>query len=264
MSQPDRHDGKQDLTAWIGEVDAFIFDMDGVVTDTARVHARCWKHVFDQYLRDLSTRTGEPFLEFTNDDYLCYVDGKPRYDGAACFILSRGGDLRRGTPSDPPGYDSICAIANLKDREFERIVTGEGVTTFPSTLAFVHSLRSRGFRTALISSSRHAKLMLTAAGITDLFDVVVDGVESEVLELPGKPDPAIFLTAARLLGVAPSRSAVVEDAMAGVEAGHRGGFGLVVGVDRVSHAEALRDCGADLVVKDLFELTLPAPSKERR
>lgn len=249
----------------IDELDAFIFDMDGVVTDTARVHAQCWKEVFDQYLRERSKRSREPFAPFTEDDYLRFVDGKPRYDGAASFLLSRGDDLRRGEPSDLPGYDSVSGIANLKDREFERLVTSHGVAPFPTTVSFIRSLRSRGLKTALISSSRHAKVILTAADIIGLFDVVVDGIEAEALALPGKPDPAIFLTAARLLEAAPSRSAVVEDALAGVEAGHRGHFGLVVGVDRVSHAGELREHGADLVVGDLAELELlPAPPEGRQ
>ena len=249
----------------VDELDAVIFDMDGVVTDTATVHARCWKEVFDRYLQDRSKRSGEAFSEFTNDDYLRYVDGKPRYDGAASFLMSRGLDLARGEASDPPGYDSVCSIANLKDHEFERLVSSEGVAPFPTTVSFIHSLRSRQLRTALISSSRHAKVILGTAGILDLFDVVVDGIDAEALALPGKPDPAIFLTAARLLGVAPSRSAVVEDALAGVEAGRRGGFGLVVGVDHVSHADELREHGADVVVPDLAELELPpTPSAERQ
>jgi alpha,alpha-trehalase len=265
MSQPGRRHPRAKSVLRIDQLDAVIFDMDGVVTDTAQVHAQCWKRVFDHYLRARSNHTGEAFVPFTNDDYLLYVDGKPRYDGAASFLSSRGTDLRRGQPSDPPGYDTICAIANLKDREFEGIVNSEGVTPFPSTITFIHALRSHRLHTALISSSRHAKMILAGAGIMDLFDVVVDGIDAEGLALLGKPDPAIFLTAARQLAVTPSRAAIVEDALAGVEAGRRGRFRVVVGIDRVSQAEALRQHGADIVVKDLAELeVVSTATKEQR
>lgn len=237
--------------------DAVIFDMDGVVTDTAGVHARCWKQAFDDFLRSRSQRTGEELRLFEDEDYLYYVDGKPRYDGVESFLSSRQITLEPGTPSDPPGYNTVCAIGNLKDREFERVVTEEGVTLFESTVSFIRTLRSRGIRTALISSSRHARTMLATGGITDIFDAIVDGVDAEALELPGKPDPAIFLTAARKLDVVPSRAAVVEDALAGVEAGHHGAFGFVIGIDRASHAEALQTHGADVVVEDLSDLELP-------
>ncbi len=240
---------------------AVIFDMDGVVTDTARIHARCWKEVFDGYLRARSERTGETFVPFTEDDYLRFVDGKPRYDGAASFLSSRRDELRRGRPSDQPGYGTVCAIANLKDQEFERIVKSEGVAPFPSTIAFIRTLRSHGLRTALISSSRHAKVILAGAGIMDLFDAVVDGIDAEAREIPGKPDPAIFLTAARQLAVEPACAAIVEDALAGVEAGRRGGFGSVVGIDRVSHGDELRQHGADIVVTDLSELGMTSTNR---
>ena len=245
-------------------LDAVVFDMDGVITDTATVHDRCWRSVFDDFLRARSACTGEALRLFDEEDYLRYVDGKPRYDGVASFLSSRGIALDRGLPSDAPGYDTVCAIGNLKDKEFERIVTKDGVTVFESTVSLIRSLRSHGISTALISSSRHAKAILAATGITDLFDAIVDGVDAEALELPGKPDPAIFLAAARQLEVSPSRAAVVEDALAGVEAGRRGGFGFVVGVDRISHADALRENGADVVVKDLSDLSLGAAARGLR
>jgi alpha,alpha-trehalase len=244
------------ITVPVDRLDGVIFDMDGVVTDTARVHARCWKRVFDNHLRARSDGTGEPFRSFNEEDYLRYVDGKPRYDGVESFLSSRHITLEHGAPSDPPGYDTVCALGNLKDQEFERAVKEEGVTVFESTLTFLRSLRSLGVRTALISSSRHAKAILATAAITDLFDVIVDGVDAEALDLRGKPDPAIFLAAAHQLGVAPSRAAVVEDALAGVEAGHRGGFSFVIGIDRRSHPEALCRHGADAVVTDLADLEL--------
>ncbi len=241
----------------LDRLDAVIFDMDGVVTDTAGVHARCWKQAFDGFLRLRSRSTGEELRLFEDEDYLRYVDGKPRYDGVESFLSSRGVTLEPGAPSDPPGYNTVCAIGNLKDREFERVVTEEGVTLFESTVSFIRSLRSRQTRTALISSSRHARAMLATGGITDIFDAIVDGVDAEALGLPGKPDPAIFLTAAQELDVVPSRAAVVEDALAGVEAGRRGAFGFVIGIDRASHAEALRSRGADVVVDDLSDVEFP-------
>ncbi len=267
MTSGDQHEGHvatPKFTLPTERLDAVIFDMDGVVTDTATVHDRCWKLVFDDFLRARAGHTGDALGLFDEEDYLRYVDGKPRYDGVASFLSSRRIDLDRGLPTDAPGYDTICAIGNLKDQLFEGVVAREGVTVFESTDSLIRALRSQGIRTALISSSRHAKAILAAAGITDLFDTIVDGVDAEALELPGKPDPAIFLAAARNLEVAPSRAAVVEDALAGVEAGRRGGFCFVVGVDRISHADALRQKGADVVVKDLSDLSLSAATKQVR
>ena len=250
------------VTVAIDRLDAVIFDMDGVVTDTAQTHARSWKRVFDDFLHARSERTGEIFLPFGDEDYLRYVDGKPRYDGAESFLSSRRITLERGASSDPPGHNTVCALGNLKDREFERAVKKEGVQPFESTVTLIRSLRSHGIRVALISSSRHAKTLLAAASITDLFDAIIDGRHAEALGLPGKPDPAIFLAAARQLAVEPSRAAVVEDALAGVEAGHRGGFCLVIGVDRSLQADALREHGADVVVSDLADLELRSAAFE--
>jgi HAD superfamily hydrolase (TIGR01509 family) len=233
--------------------------MDGVVTDTARVHARCWKGVFDRYLRSLTQRTSAVVRPFDIEDYLDYVDGKPRQDGAQSFLTSRGIDLPLGAPSDSPGFETVFGLANLKDSEFQQTIEHEGVTLFASTATFIHSLRSLGIRTALISSSRHTAMILATAGVTELFDVVVDGIEADAMDLPGKPDPAIFLAAALQLDALPSRTAVVEDALAGVEAGRRGGFCMVVGVDRTGHADALRRHGADIVVADLSQLELHQP-----
>ena len=246
----------------VDRIDGVIFDMDGVVTDTARLHARCWKRVFDEYLRARSDTTGDTLRPFDEEDYLRYVDGKPRYDGVESFLSSRAITLEHGSSSDPPGYDTVCALGNLKDQDFERAVREEGVAPFESTLTWLRSLRSLGISTALISSSRHAKAILAAVGIADLFDAIVDGVDADALGLPGKPDPAIFLTAARQLGIAPSRAAVVEDALSGVEAGHRGGFSFVIGLDRRSHADALRRHGADIVVEDLSDVELQADPSE--
>jgi len=235
-------------------LDAVIFDMDGVVSDTARVHERCWKRVFDDYLRHRSAQTGEELRLFDEEDYIRYVDGKPRYDGVESFLSSRGISLAHGAPTDPPGQDTVCALGNLKDQDFERAVTEEGVTLFEPTITFIRTLRSQGLSTALISSSRHARAILEATHITDLFDTIVDGIDAEALELPGKPDPAIFVAAAQRLHVPRTRAAVVEDALAGVEAGHRGGFGFVIGIGRGGHADELLDHGASVVVTDLSEL----------
>ena len=239
-------------------LDGVIFDMDGVVSDTARIHQRCWKLVFDDYLRHRSAGTGEDLRLFHEGDYVRYVDGKPRYDGVESFLASRHISLPRGTPSNAPGEESICALGNLKDRIFEQAVAEDGVSLFDSTIVFLRTLRSHGIRTALISSSRHARVMLETAGITNLFDTIVDGIDAEALGLPGKPDPAIFVAAAQRIDVAPARAAVVEDALAGVEAGHRGGFGFVIGIGIGSHADELLDHGASVVVADLSEFELQA------
>ncbi len=248
----------------IERLDAAIFDMDGVVTDSAGVHERCWKGVFDSFLDGRPVRTEEGLAPFSVADYLRYVDGKPRYDGVASFLESRRIVLPWGSPSDPPGQDSVCSLGNLKDRAFEQAVVKGGVDAFATTVSFLHALRSSAIKTALISSSRHARMLLAAAGITDLFDVIVDGVDADRLGLAGKPDPAIFLAAATSLDVAPNRAMVIEDAESGVEAGRRGQFGFVIGIDRSGHAEALRRHGANVVVNDLREVALHHGTVEPR
>ena len=237
-------------------VDAVVFDTDGVLTDTASVHQAAWKRLFDEYLRQRAERLGEPFRPFEDRDYLLHVDGKPRYDGVAGFLASRGITLPWGDPSDPPDRETVCGLGNRKNRWFLAQVQEHGVRAFPGSVAFVRELRARAVRTAVVSASRNMRAVLDAAGIRGLFDVEVDGTEAARLGLPGKPDPALFLEAARRLGVAAARAAVVEDALAGVEAGRRGGFGMVVGVDRAGQAVALRERGADVVVDDLGRLRL--------
>ncbi|MEV5892375.1 HAD family hydrolase [Nonomuraea fuscirosea] len=228
---------------------AVVFDTDGVVTDTARVHAAAWKHVFDRFLRGRSA----PFD--VRADYLRHVDGRPRLDGIRTFLASRGITLPEGGPGDEPGAPTVHGLSLAKNALFVRQVTEDGVAAFPSTVALVHELRRRGCRTAVVSASRHCRLVVGSAGLIHLFDVVVDGEDSARLGLPGKPDPALFLEAARRLEVPPSEAVVVEDALPGVEAGRRGGFGLVVGVDRTgSQAAELRHAGADVVVPDLAGL----------
>jgi trehalose 6-phosphate phosphatase len=239
-------------------VDAVVFDMDGVITDTASVHAAAWKRLFDRYLQDRVERTGERFEPFDADeDYRRYIDGKPRYDGVRSFLASRGIELPEGDPDDPPDRETVCGLGNRKNDFFLEHLREHGAEPYPSTVELVRELRARGVRTAAISASRNMSEVLEAAGVAELFPVRVDGLVAEELGLPGKPDPAVFVEAARRLGVDPARTAVVEDALSGVEAGRRGGFALVIGVDRTGHADALRAAGADVVVGDLGELELP-------
>jgi HAD superfamily hydrolase (TIGR01509 family) len=239
-----------DLTA----IRAVVFDTDGVVTDTARVHAAAWKRVFDSFLRSREGGEASPFA--VHDDYLRYVDGRPRLDGVRTFLASRGISLPEGDPGDPPGAATVHGLGAAKDRLFVEQVDRYGVAAYPSTITLLHELRHRGCRTAVVSASRHCRKVVTAAGAAHLFDALVGGDDAARLGLPGKPHPALFHQAARVLGVPPAATAVVEDALPGVEAAKRGGFGLVVGVDRAGHADALRRRGADVVVADLGELVV--------
>jgi beta-phosphoglucomutase family hydrolase len=235
--------------------DAVLFDLDGVLTDTATVHAASWKRMFDKFLRQRAAQRGEPFVAFDqNTDYLLYVDGKLRYEGVRSFLDSRGIQLPDGEPDAPPGYDSITALGNLKDGMVKEILDAEGVEVYEGSVALVRHLRSQGIKTGVVSASKNCRQVLRAAGIEDLFDVRVDGEVADRLQLPGKPAPESFLEAARALGVNPARAVVVEDAISGVQAGRKGGFGLVVGVSRKGNAEELRRHGAKIVVSDLKEL----------
>jgi len=247
----------------LDRVDAVVFDTDGVLTDTASVHSAAWKRLFDEYLEQRAERLGEPFRPFEELDYLRHVDGKPRYDGVAGFLASRGITLPWGDPSDPPSHETVCGLGNSKNRYFLAHLREHGVHAFPSSVAFVRELGASGVRTAVVSASRNMRAVLDAAGIRQLFDVEVDGVDAARLGLAGKPDPALFLEAASRLEVTPPRAVVVEDALAGVEAGRRGGFGLVVGVDRAGQAAELAARGADVVVDDLGQLGLDGgPGRE--
>jgi alpha,alpha-trehalose phosphorylase len=223
--------------------DAVLFDLDGVLTSTAALHARCWKAVFDEVLDDWTRRTGEPQEPFDERDYLAHVDGKPRYDGVHDFLLSRGID----------GFD-IDAVADRKQALVEEALTRDGVEAFPGSVRWVLHLRRTGVRTAVVSSSANAGDVLRAAGIAGLFELTVDGHDVATLGLRGKPAPDGFLEAARRLGVAPARAVVVEDALAGVAAGRDGDFGLVIGVARSAAYQDLRSAGADIVVDDLGDL----------
>lgn len=235
-------------------IDAVIFDMDGVITDTATTHADAWTRLFDEFLQQRATRTGEPFVPFSNQDYLAHVDGKPRYDGVRDFLTSRGIELPEGTPQDSPDAETVHGLGNRKNRFFVAEITEHGVERYETTVELIHALHDHGIRTGLISSSRNAVQVLTAAGVLDLFDSKVDGVDAERRGLPGKPDPAVFIAAAADLGATPDRSVVVEDAVSGVQAGRTGDFALVIGVDRGGNAQALAANGADVVVADLADV----------
>jgi beta-phosphoglucomutase family hydrolase len=236
-------------------IEAALFDLDGVLTQTAKVHNRAWKQMFDEYLRERAERTGEAFVPFdSGDDYDEYVDGKPRYDGVRSFLASRGIELPPGTPDDDPGTETIDGLGNRKNELVLALIERDGVDAYEGSVRYVHAARDAGLRRAVVSSSANARDVLEAAGMLDLFDELVDGNVAAHEGLKGKPAPDTFLAGARKVGVEPARAAVFEDAIAGVEAGRAGRFGWVVGVDRVGHADALREHGASVVVQDLAEL----------
>lgn len=238
-------------------VKALVFDLDGVITRTARVHARAWKHLFDDYLKDRAAQTGEAFVPFDEEaDYVAYVDGLPRYDGVATFLASRAISMPRGTPDDTPDMPTICGLGNRKNKTFNAVLAEQGVEVYPASVRLVRAWRDQGLKVAIASSSRNARRVLEAADILDLFDAIVDGRVSAAESLPGKPDPAIFVRAAALVGATPAETVVFEDAVAGVAAGRSGGFAVVVGVDRRGIRQALFDAGADVVVTDLGDLPL--------
>jgi beta-phosphoglucomutase family hydrolase len=235
--------------------DAVLFDLDGVLTSTAKIHSSCWKTTFDVFLRHRAEERKEPFRPFEiATDYKRYVDGKLRYEGVKSFLASRGIALAEGTPDDPPTADTVCGLGNRKDELVKAAIEQGQVESYPGSVALVRRLREQGIRAAVVSSSNNCEQVLRAAGIADLFEVRVDGVVASELGLPGKPAPDTFLKAARMLDVSPPRAVVVEDAIAGVQAGRAGGFGLIVGVDRDGSGEALRTAGAEVVVTDLAEL----------
>jgi len=235
-------------------IDVWLFDLDGVLTDTARVHAAAWKTTFDEVLAQRAEDGGGVFTPFDPvEDYERYVDGKPRYDGVRDFLASRGITLPEGRLSDPPDRETVDGVGNRKNALVLESLAGL-VTVFPGSVALVKQLRAAGRRTAVVSASENCAAVLAAAHITDLFDVMVDGRVAREQHLRGKPAPDTFLHAASQLGSEPSRAAVVEDAPAGVMAGHAGGFALVVGVARRATPAALSEAGADVVVGDLSEL----------
>ena len=231
------------------DYDAALFDLDGVLTPTALVHMRAWSHMFNDFLT--AEGVSEPY---TDDDYFRYVDGKPRYDGVRSFLVSRDITLPEGAPEDAPDVRTVCGLGNRKNDDFEAILADEGVEPYPGSVALVDALVERGTGLAVVSSSRNARAVLTAAGLIQHFGVIVDGAVAEEQSLPGKPAPDTFLSAAQELGVPKERAVVFEDALSGVQAGRAGDFGLVVGVDRGAGAEALTEHGADIVVQDLQEV----------
>jgi beta-phosphoglucomutase family hydrolase len=238
-------------------VTACLFDLDGVLTQTAKVHDRAWKQTFDEYLRGRAAKTGEAFVEFDPEaDYNEYVDGKPRYDGVRSFLQSRGIELPEGTPNDPPDAETICGIGNRKNDLVLKLIKEDGVEPYEGSVRFAKAARDAGLRRAVVSSSANCRDVLIAAGIEDLFEARVDGHTADEQHLKGKPAPDMFLAGARALGVPPARAPVFEAAGAGGPAAHDGEFGYVVGVDRIGHGhdEALRQHGASVVVKDLDEL----------
>ncbi|MEU2112736.1 beta-phosphoglucomutase family hydrolase [Streptomyces sp. NPDC019507] len=232
-----------------------LFDLDGVLTRTAKVHAAAWKEMFDDFLRRRADREGAAFVPFDAvRDYDEYVDGRPREDGVRTFLASRGVELPDGAPDDPPGRETVNGLGTRKNELVLRRIREDGVEAYEGSVAYVRAVRDAGLRTAVVSSSANCRDVLAAAGIEDLFDERVDGIVAHEQGLPGKPAPDTYLAAARALGAAPRDAAVFEDALAGVEAGRAGSFGLVVGVDRTGQAEELRRHGADVVVDDLAEL----------
>jgi beta-phosphoglucomutase family hydrolase len=236
-------------------VKACLFDLDGVLTQTAKVHAAAWKQMFDEYLRGRAKREGEEFVEFdVHHDYDEYVDGKPRYDGVKSFLQSRGIELPQGTPDDPPENETVDGLGNRKNEIVLHLIDEQGVEPYEGSVRYVQAAREAGLRRVVVSSSTNCRDVLEAAGILDLFEEVIDGHVAGERGLKGKPAPDTFRAGAEAVGLEPEAAAVYEDALAGVAAGHAGKFGFVVGVDRVGQAEELRKHGADVVVKDLAEL----------
>lgn len=233
------------------DVRACLFDLDGVLTQTATVHAAAWKRAFDEFLR----ARGGTFVQFdVVHDYVRYVDGKPRRDGVVSFLAARGIQLPEGSETDPPAAQTVNGLANRKNEILLQVLREKPAAAYAGSVRYVRAVRDAGIKTAVVSSSKNTREVLASAGIADLFDVRIDGVVAEEQHLAGKPAPDTYLAAARALSVEPARAVVFEDALAGVEAGHAGHFGYVVGVDRAGQAAALREHGADVVVQDLATL----------
>ncbi|HXW45230.1 MAG TPA: beta-phosphoglucomutase family hydrolase [Streptosporangiaceae bacterium] len=232
-----------------------LFDLDGVLTKTAVVHAAAWKELFNEFLQERSRQTGTAFVPFDPvKDYDDYVDGKPREDGTRSFLESRGIHLPEGGKDDPPGAQTIHALSARKDAIFERLLRSDGVQVYEGSVRYLHAVKSAGLRRAVVSSSAHCREVLAAAGLEDLLEARIDGIVAERDHLRGKPAPDSYLAGARAVGLEPAQAAVFEDALAGVAAGRAGDFGFVVGVDRIGQADALRAHGADVVVGDLADL----------
>jgi beta-phosphoglucomutase family hydrolase len=236
-------------------VTAGLFDLDGVLTDTAALHDKAWQATFDAFLRERAERTGEPFVPFDPvADYAAYVDGKPRADGVRDFLASRGITLPEGNADDGPQAETVNGLANRKNQAVLRLIREEGVEVFPGSRRYLEAARDAGLRRVVVSSSANTAEVLRVTGLVALVEGWIDGLAIAAHGLKGKPAPDSFLAGARCVGVEPAQAAVFEDALAGVAAGRAGGFGFVVGVDRTGQAEALREHGADIVVGDLAEL----------
>jgi beta-phosphoglucomutase family hydrolase len=243
------------------QYDVVFFDLDGVITDTASLHAACWKQMFDEYLQRRATQRGEAFQAFdVATDYRLYVDGKQRFDGVRDFLTSRGIQLAEGSPQDAPEAETVGGLANRKNNLVNAAIEEMGVEAYEGSVKLIHQLRRQGFRIAVVTSSQNSRVVLKAVKLDALFDVLVDGNTIHAQHLVGKPAPDTFLMAAKLLGVEPARAVVIEDAISGVQAGSNGNFGLVIGVARKGNDEELRHNGAHLVVSDLGELVdVPTP-----
>lgn len=254
-----------ELTISREEIDAAIFNLDGVVTQIAKLQARAWKRLFDTYLRERSSQQGEDYRHFDiTHDYRRYIDGRPRYQAIKHFLLARHIDLPRGEPDDPPERDTICGLGNRKNLIFDQIVEEKGITVYGCTIALIRRLRKAGIKTAVVSASKHCDLVLERAEITDLFDSRIDGMEAERLDLDSKPDPDIFLEAVRRMGVAPARTVVFEDTVVGITAGKRGRFARVIGVDHGGWDRKMQQHGADLVVRELCRVDVEGADSDRR
>ncbi len=237
------------------DYDAVLFDLDGVLTETSRIHAACWKKMFDMFLRKYSETNNSAFIPFDLEkDYKQYVDGKLRDEGVKSFLRSRHINMPYGSLKDPPCHETVCGLANMKYQMVHKVLESEGVEAYPGSVKLAQYLRSMGLKTAVVSSSKSCRTVMSAAGITELFDKIVDGETAVNMNLPGKPAPDTYLKAAELLGVSPQRSVVIEDAISGIQAGRNGKFGLVIGVARANNSKSLKENGADIVVLDLGEL----------
>ena len=249
MPQPSRHVITRD------QYDAVLLDLDGVITDTANLHAACWKQMFDEYLQKRAAQRDETFRPFDlTTDYLLYVDGKPRFDGVRAFLDSRAIQLPEGSLDDPPQVETVCGLGNRKNELVNKIIEDVGVEPYEGSVRLIRQLRDRGFKIAVVTSSQNCAAVLKAAKLDDFFEVRVDGNTIHAQHLAGKPAPDTFLMAAKLLAVEPARAVVIEDALSGVEAGRSGHFGLVIGIARKGNAAELQHHGAHVVVNDLGEL----------
>ena len=234
--------------------DAVLFDLDGVITATAKVHAKCWKKMFDEYLKKRSAEKGEPLHPFDIEtDYRLYVDGKPRFNGVRDFLTSRKIILPEGTHQDPSNAETVGGLGNRKNELINEVIENDGVEAYEGSITLARQIRDAGIKIAVVTSSQNCDVVLKAVNIADLFEAQVDGNVIHDLHLSGKPAPDSFLEGAKRLGVSPARAVVVEDAISGVQAGRNGKFGLVIGVDRKGYADELKKNGADIVVKDLGE-----------